>query len=494
MRVLISNPPAYFHDPYRHFIQAGSRWSFSFYTKKPKEKSKHYLPYPFFIGYSSSLLKRDLDKVEVKALDACALDFDEESFIHYIENYKPDLLVVEVPTISFPFVIKMLEKISGIINCKIALAGSHVTALSKEIMNEYPFIDYILIGEYELTLKELVNNLFNGIEIKNIKGLVYRNGKSIVDNGRRELLTNLDYLPFPDREDLPIECYHDFEIVGEPCIQMWSTRGCPFSCIFCVERQVIYASPLYRKRDPIKVVDEMEFCLKKYNAKQIYFDDETMTVDRKHVRAISEEIIKRKLDIPWACMADITIDMETLNFMSKSGCVGIKFGIETISNETLKTINKKFIDLRKAEKLVKWCKERGIWTHATYMVGLPGDTAKNILATLDFAKKLKTDSIQVSIATPFPGTPFFELAEKNGWLISHDWTLFDGANYSVLNYPYFSKHEIEKLSKYFSSSWEKKKKRDKIKKAIFNPKKLFQKIKKHGIKRSLEIFIDSILK
>lgn len=492
MKVLIANPPAYLYNPYRHFIQAGSRWSHSFFVEKPKEVSTHYLPYPFYIGYASALLKSELE-VDTKAIDACALDFDHHDFTKYVESYNPDILIVEVPTVSFPLVMRVLKSIKELdIECKIAVAGPHITALTSECMEEYPFIDYALLGEYELTLKELVSHLSKGLDIKYVKGLAYRREGKVFINERRELLTNLDSLPFPDREDLDITHYHDFEIAGSPSIQMWSSRGCPFNCSFCLERQVIYARSSYRKRSSSKIVDEMEFVKEKYRAKQVYFDDETMTIDKEHIKAIVKEILNRKLDIPWACMADITIDKETLELMAKSGLVGIKFGVETVSEDTLRKIGKNFVKAERALEVVKWCKEFGIWTHATYMIGLPYERKEDILLTLEFAKKLDTDSIQVSIATPFPGTPFFKLVDEMGWLVTKDWTMYDGANYAVVSYPHLTADEIEKLCSFFYREWKKFKIRSRIRNAIFDPRLLVKALHKHGLRNSLRLAFNAL--
>ncbi|MFH1328817.1 MAG: radical SAM protein [Candidatus Bathyarchaeota archaeon] len=446
-KVLIANPPAYIRNYDRHFVQAGSRWSFSMNIPKSADCKDHYLPYPFFIGYASALLKRD-SEVEVKTVDGCALDFDEKDFQSYVRSYSPDVLVVEVPTISFPLVMDVLEEVEKSVGY-IVVAGSHVSALPKEVMTQYPFIDYCLIGEYELTLKELIGLLATGKTeneyLKTVEGLVFRRGDEIVVSERRKLLSDLDYLPFPDRDDLPIEHYHDFEIAGKPCAQIFTTRGCPSGCIFCLFRQVVYASPRYRKRSPSKVIDEMTIVKEKYGAKQVYFDDDTMAADSRHMRALCQEILDRRLDIPWTCMGDITLNYETLSLMVKAGCVGVKFGVESMNMKTLQDIKKSFINLEKVEQFTRWCKKLRMWTHSTYAIGLPGETKDDVTKTINFAMKLKTDSAQFSMATPLPGTPFFKMAKEKGWLVTDDWTRYDGSSYAVVSYPKLTNTDIEQL-------------------------------------------------
>lgn len=446
MKVLLANPPAYIGNNSRHFIHAGSRWPASIPIPKGACKT-HFQPYPFYMGYSSSLLKRETN-AKVRVIDACALDFDEGEFFNYVKSFSPDIIFFEAPTISFDLLMPVMRTIKKDIDCMVGVAGSHVTGLTHEVMKKYDFIDFCFLGEYELTLNKFVQALEAeeiNREIKEIGGLAFRSGNKIVINERQELLNDLDYLPFPDRDSLPLEHYHDFGIGGEPCAIMLSSRGCPHNCIFCIERNVIYSSPLYRKRRPSKIVDEMILLKEKYGAKSVYFDDQSMVVDKGQVRSICTEIVNRRLDLPWTCMADATVDYETLRLMARAGCVGLKFGVESISTNTLASIKKTFVSLERIKRLVAWCKEFDIWTHATYMVGLPSDTKKDLFRTLMFAIRLDTDSAQFSMATPFPGTPFFEIAKRNNWLVTSDWLKYDGAHYSVLSYPGLTSRDIERL-------------------------------------------------
>jgi len=457
MRILLANPPAYLFNPNRHFIQAGSRWSFTLPISKNSLCKSHYLPYPFFLGYSSSLLKKEFPYHKIKTIDACALDFDEKEFINYVKRFSPDILVVEIPTISFSLMMKVLETIKTEVGCLIIVAGPHVTALYNDVMKQYPFIDYCLIGEYEITLKELIKRIIKNSSKGKLKGISFRKNDNIIFTGRRELLKNLDDLPFPDRDDLPVKFYHDMEVCGSPLGIMISSRGCPFSCNFCVERQVIYSSPMYRKRKPEKIVEEMALLKEKYKVKQIYFDDQTITVDRTHIKELCEKIISSSTDIPWACMGDVNLDYETLKIMKKAGCVGIKFGVETIDKTSLQNIKKFFIKKEKIENFVKNCKRLDFYTGATFSVGLLADTRKGILTTIKFAKDLDIDNSQVSICTPFPGTPFFQFVKSNGYLLTEDWINFDGNLRSVVSYPNLTKDEIESLRKYFLKVYRKNK-------------------------------------
>ena len=452
MKVLVVNPPAYFGNHLRHFIQGGSRWSFSIFV--PPRIKEHYLPYPFNLGYTLSLLKTTTD-AEAKGIDACALDMDDKEFVKEIKSHNPDMIVLDVPTITFPLVMPLLKEIKQDVGCEIVLVGGHVTALSSDIMKQYEFIDYCLLAEYEHTVKELVvRKLKSNDNVDDIKGIVYRSNGEIKTNHASLQTFNLDDMPYPDRDDFSIRAYHDFETAGRPQVQMLTSLGCPYRCSFCMPVRVMYQdSPTYRRRQPEKIVDEMEYTKEKYHAKSAYFDDDTFSVDKHRVAELCNVVIKRKLDMPWTAMGDVTLKRDNLKLLSQAGCVGVKFGVETSSIHTLDIIRKNFVKMEMVKDFVKSCEEFGIWSHATFIIGLPNEKREDTLKTIEFAKELNPDSVQFSIATPFPGTPFYEEAKVKGWLDTDDFTRYDGGNYSVLNYPTMDHKEIEALHRKALREW-----------------------------------------
>lgn len=366
----------------------------------PRGHSKdHYQPYPFNLGYLVSVLK-DVG-VNAYGLDACAEDFTDDAFIQFVSKFRPDHLYVEVPTICYPMMHRVLTEIKTKAKCRITVFGSHASARPQD---------------------------FKDFEVK----------RGIYPQG------DIDKLPFPDRESFPIEDYHDFEF-HKPAVHMLSSRGCPMSCSFCLQRHVIYGSNRYEMRSAESIVDEMELCENDYGAKQAYFDDDTMTVQRDHIEAFCNEILFRGVEMPWTCMGDLTIDYKTLILMRKAGCIGIKFGVDSINPMTLFMIGKHFVNTGKAKRFVENCSNLGIWSHATYVIGLPYDTKDNIEDMIMYAINLGSDSCQFSIATPFPGTPFYQQCKDHGWLITDDWTRYDGARSSVVNYPWLGHEEIDAL-------------------------------------------------
>ena len=407
MRVCVANPPAYLYDHKRHFIQAGSRWSFSMDAEKGSHAWPHYQPFPFSLAYATSMLKEG--GFEVDAFDGCALDMDEKEFLLRVERFKPDLLIVEVPTVSFPFVMRLLREVEEQVGCDIAVAGPHVTAIPTSTRYKR------LIGEWES-----------------------------LPSKRR---VKFEEYPFPDREFFPNELYSNFEFY-RPSAQMLSSRGCPSSCVFCVERHVLGWGPTVRARKAENVVDEMEY-VQGLGAKQVWFDDMSITARKDHVESLCREILKRGLDLPWTAMADMNACEETVRLMTEAGCLGVAFGVETVNREVLHRIGKPWVTKEKAVRFVKLLRKNGVYSVATFSLGLPGHTRESILEDIRFAtEELGADSVQFSIATPFPGTPFYRLCKRKGWLVTDDWTRYDGARYGVVDYPSLKHEETEELFKY----------------------------------------------
>lgn len=427
MRVILLNLP--WQENGRLGVRAGSRWPFS--SKPEKDGHIHYIPFPFFLAYATSFLKKE--GKEVKLIDAIAEEMDEQKVIEKIQSCNPELLIIESSTPSFFNDISIIRIIhQKLSDCQIALCGSHSSIFPEQILSQYNFINYILLGEYEYTLLNLVNHLEDNLSLESILGLAYCEDTKIKINNSRPTIENLDDLPWPEREDVPIYKYNDgFAGLPTPNVQMWTSRGCPFQCIFCLWPQTIYKEHRYRKRNPIDVVNEMEYLIRKFDFKAVYFDDDLFNIDRYHVLSICEEIEKRGIKIPWAVMARADLmDEELLESMSCAGLYAIKYGVET-ANQSILDFCKEDMDLDKVYRTIKITKELGIKVHLAFCLGLPGETKQTIQETLRFIHRAHPDSLQFSFATPFPGTEYFQYLERKGHLLSKDWSDFDG-NYKCI--------------------------------------------------------------
>ncbi|MFH1191636.1 MAG: radical SAM protein [Candidatus Omnitrophota bacterium] len=441
MRVLLLNLP--WHENGRLGVRAGSRWSF---TSKPgKDGRIHYIPFPFFLAYAAALLKKG--NREVRLIDAIAAGTDESTLIEEIKSYNPGLIVVETSTPSFKNDLKIIKDIHNHLpDCQVAISGPHATVFCEQILKEYNFINYILIGEYERILSDLVNCLENNLGLDSILGLSYRKGDKIIINQSKPAIDNLDNLPWPERETLPMYKYNDaFCDLPEPNVQMWASRGCSFGCIFCLWPQVIYREHKYRKRNPVDVVDEMEYLINRFNFKAVYFDDDVFNIDRSHVLNICKGIKTRKIKIPWAAMARADLmDEELLKFLSDAGLYAVKYGIESANQDILNFCKKK-MDLSKVHKVIKITKRLGIKVHLTFCLGLPGETKLTIQETTRFIQDVRPDSLQFSFATSFPGTEYFEYLKDRGWLLSGDWSDYDGNYKCIVKTEELASKEIEEI-------------------------------------------------
>lgn len=484
MKILLTNSPAYIEDMGRHFSYGRFGCSdpvpYSKGGKNATEKRKikdHYTPYPWSLGYASALLKRDTNET-IKTVDAQAQDFNENDFKEMVRNFKPDVMVVELPTISFGLCMKFLKELKNEYEFKLILTGLHASGLPVETMQEYPFFEYIIWGDYSLPLLEFVK----GKKPEEIGNFYYHDGSgNIKKSDLKPILIDFDKMPYPDREDLDVNHYHDFEIVGKPTIHMVTSRGCPFGCSYCNAR-VFWPKDFYWKRSPKNIVDEMEYVRDKYNARQIYFDDDIMTHDQNRMVELSKEILKRRQKLPFTFMGDINIKEETLKLIVKAGGRGLKFGVESINPKALKDINKAWITKEKVRNFVKMCKKYNLWCHGDFIVGLPQDTKESVEEMLQFALELDLDTAQIYTAQPLPGTPFYYECKQNGWLIAKDWTEYDGNYKSPVSYPWFPKEEIEGLLIKFKREWEYKATINYLK----SPKRMIRYIRGRGISYTLK--------
>ena len=459
MKILLTNPPtklAIDSKREKYFVRAGSRWPHSGIKKKGCRP--HYLPFPFFLGYAAALLLKE--GFEVKVIDGVAADLSPaDEFLQKINELRPDVIFFEVTTPTINYDLDLIRTIKKQLpESIIAVGGSHITTFARQFLNKCSEIDFALLGEYELTLLELVKKLAARQE-PDIPGLAWRQKETIKLNQFRPLIEPLDILPPPARELFPLSdkpnptVYWDGFCQYYPALQMQASRGCPYGCYFCLWPQVMYRSRKYRHFSVKRVVDEMEMLVKKYGAKEIYFDDDDFTIDRNFVRQICEEILSRNLKVKWSVMGDaINLDEDLIELMVQAGLVGIKYGIESASPDILLNMGKP-VNLKKAREVTRILKKFGVKTHATFTLGLIGETKKTIAETLDFARQLDCDTIQVSIATPFPGTKFFTIAESNHWLKEFRWEDFDGKTKEIMELPTISGEELQYQRKNFARRW-----------------------------------------
>ena len=441
MKVLFANAP--WRKGNLYGVRAGSRWPFMI-NLEPGEKIPGYMPFPFFMAYAAALLEKN--GIEVMVIDALAEGLDNSGFVKKASDFHPDLTVLETstPSINTDIVwLNELKKASP--KSAFAFAGPHAGAFSAELLEKNPNLDFILHGEYEYITLELARAIASKQPFGGVPGISYRENTKAKKNPPMPLHMNLDEMPWPARRFLPMKNYNDtFAGLPSPNVQVWASRGCPFTCIFCNWPSSMYGGHSYRVRDFNDVISEIEWLIKEYGFKAFYFDDDTFNIGKERIISLSREIAKRGIKAPWAVMARAdTTDLEVLQAMKDAGLYAIKFGVESGDQNVLETSGKK-LDLKAVVESTAQAKALGIKVHLTFTFGLPGETRESIKKTIAFAKKLDPDSVQFSIVTPFPGTPYFEQLKAKNMIATYDWDRYDGANNAVIRTDALSEKDLER--------------------------------------------------
>lgn len=429
-------------------VRAGCRWPHFELGVSP------YMPFPFFLGYAAALLKKN--GFEVMLVDAIAERMDEATYFSRMATFAPDLVVHEVSTASMETDLAHGRLVkANLPQSQLVFCGAHNLMYSSSFLDEHPSVDYVIEGEYEFALLELAQKLY--ASKAELGGLIYRAADDhAVSNGRRPL-AKLDDLPWPAREFLPMNRYWDNQGgIPAPSLQIHASRGCPFTCNFCSWPQLMYGGNKYRTRSPKDVVDEIEWCRGKYGIKSFYFDDDTFNIGKKRILEICDELVRRNLRLPWSVMARAdTADSEMLVRMQQAGLVSIKYGVESADQTILDLCGKK-LDLSVARQTIQETMRLGINCHLTFTFGLPGETRETISKTMQFADEMDTDSVQFSVATPYPGSRLYEELKARGHLLSENFNEYDGGNRAVVRTDALGPEEIEAALKTAVAHWHKK--------------------------------------
>jgi len=320
-------------------------------------------------------------------------------------------------TFSFPIVEGLLKKVKkqGI---KTVVGGAHPSAVPEEVLKSSS-IDYVIISEGEESLVALYDYVIGRRRTLNIDGIGYKVKGKIKINPKKHFIKDLDSLPYPARDLLPMKNYWKTREAHGPTKDRWtpilSSRGCPYNCTFCT-------SPLWnfcwRARSPENVVNEIEYCVRKMGIREFHFEDENMTLDKKRLLDICKEIIRRDLNITWqtpnGIRASVT-DEEMLEAMNKSGCTHITVAPESGSERVLNEIINKKQNLESVERVVTTANKLGMRTAAFFILGLPGETKDDLEKTVEFGKKLAKlglDEVDFGLFVPLPGSELYKHLEK----------------------------------------------------------------------------------
>ena len=326
----------------------------------------------------------------------------EENFIKDLNEFMPDYILANITTPTFKSDMEALAQAKNILkNVKIIVKGAPFLTYNSNVIYENPFINYVIIGEPELTLKDILN----GVPDNEILGICYSENMQSIKNNPRPLNENLDSLPFPARHLIDNALYKRPDN-GNIQAVIKVSRGCPFHCFFCLATPV--SGTKVRTRSPENIIKEIKECVEKYKIKNFLFN-----FDREWTISLCKKIIKSGLKITWSSntRAD-TMDEEMAKLMYKSGCRLVSIGVESGSQQILDNIGKK-ITLEQIRNTVKILKRNKIKIYNYFVIGLPWETEKTVEETIKFAIDLDSDFISFYTATPLPGSKFFAYAMIN---------------------------------------------------------------------------------
>jgi hopanoid biosynthesis associated radical SAM protein HpnJ len=404
LKTLFLNPPSF-----ENFDGgAGSRW--------PATREIESYWYPVWLAYPAGMLEGS------RLLDAPSHHVSAEETINIARDY--EFLVLFTSTPGFPGDIRLVKKIREVNpKIKIAFVGPHVSVLPERSLKDCPEIDFVVRKEFDFAAYEFAN----GKSLEEILGISYLKNASVVHNPDRPEIQDLDSLPHVTdvyRRDLDVTRYN-VPFLLYPYVSLYTTRGCPAQCTFCLWPQTLSGHP-WRKRSSDDVAREMAKAKEFWpDVREFFFDDDTFNIQK--VRTIELCSKLKPLKLTWSCTSRVTTDYETLKAMKEAGCRLLIVGYESGDQQILKNI-KKGATVERARQFTKDCHKLGLVVHGDFILGLPGETHATIRNTIAFAKELDVETIQVSVAHAYPGTELYDYAVKNGFMVGDNKMVDEGGH------------------------------------------------------------------
>lgn len=427
---------------------------------------------PTTLATIGAICKR-IEGVNVRLVDANALKLTKPALLSVYKNFGPDIVFLNTTTPTFPSDLKSAE-LARQINPSVTtiMIGTHVSATAEDVVST-PYVDIVIRNEPERIALNLITALANNAELKDIKGITYKDADGVVSNPDESFIENLDELPWPDRSLLDNSLYVN-PLTGKRFTIIRNSRGCPGGCIFCVG---FYYGKRWRSRSVSNIIGEIEQCTTQYNITDFLFNADLFTKDKNEVINLCREIINSKLGITWICNSRVdSIDEELLQWMEQAGCQMISFGIESASEDILSSINKG-IDCEKIIRAINLMKKSRIKAVGYFTFGLPGETKASAEATIKFAIELPLDYVSFFTAVPYPGTEFGGYMRDKGLLKTDDWSRYDETQCDVYDLSDFTAKELQRIVKKAYIRW------------YFRPTKIMRELRNSftpvGLKRNL---------
>lgn len=376
---------------------------------------------PLGIAYMAGVLQEN--NIDVEILDASAEDMDFKDVEKELLKRKPDLVALTALTPTIGRALETAQVVKETLPDSIVVMGGYHPTFNFIETLEDENVDIVIRGEGEYIMLNLVQALENQSSLHDVKGIVFedKNSKEIVVNPEAPLIQDLDELPFPALNLLPMKKYRLLDM-DTHMTTMITTRGCPMQCSFC-SSAAMHGKKI-RERSVENIVDEIEYLKTNYDIDTIAFMDDTFTLKKRKVMAICDEILKRNIEIMWGCTSRVdTLDEKLLKKMKEAGCITIFIGVESADQQQLDNMCKN-TTIAKIENAFKIAHKLKIRTIASVALGMPGDTKEIMNKTVKFVHKLKPNYAIYSLATPYSGTRFYKEAFEKNLIKIKDWSKY----------------------------------------------------------------------
>src|SRR5208283_4861068 len=451
MKVLLINPPQVFYPGSDQ--PAGNLPLGLMYIAAVLEKA----------GYKTEILDAFMsDGKFLKNGETINVGMPFEHIKQEIYSRKPNIVGVAGP---FTCQIENSVKISNLAkqvdqSILTVVGGPHVTTVPKEFLEEAKNVDVAVTGEGEYTMLDLAQYFEGKKQLNEILGVAYRRDGEVAVNPSRPFIENLDELPYPAYDLVDMEQYLSPKKIGyrsfrDRAISMITSRGCPFNCCFCSVH--LHMGKGFRAHSANYVLNHIQYVVEKFDVKNIFFEDDNLTLDLARFEAICDGLIIKKTAIGWETPNGVRADCLDLNLlkkMKKSGCKSVFFGVESGDQQILDNVICKNLDLNRVVEVAKICKDIELKTGAFYIIGFPGEKKENMQKTVDFALKLKRDydvGMHLFMATPSYGTRLYEECKSKGYIQENlGWNSFAAARQPkgmpLISTPDFAPEEVKEIA------------------------------------------------
>ena len=383
---------------------------------------------PLSLALIAALLRDN--KIYFKLLDATALNLSADEVCDQLieTDFYPTVIIYCTTTATICADTESLSILKKKFHARLVAFGAHLSGVPEETLEKIPDIDIGIIGEPEYTVLDLLEN-DHFANLDKVNGIVWRDGRQIYINNNRGWIEDLNQLPEPAWDLLPLEKYV-LPFTNERYLMVETSRGCPFVCDFCVAS--LNHGTRFREKRSETVVNEIEDLKKKFNIKNFNLFGDTVTLNKKFVDTFCDELIKRRLDIRWLTntRADTLYDPELVKKMKESGCWMLSIGIESFSEKTRNNMQKK-LETDKITRAIALLREIGILSFGFFIYGYPGETEKDMDETTKFALSLPLDYANFYPAVPYPGTAFYNKCVSDGSLYHNSWNKMEYSSYII---------------------------------------------------------------